>query len=156
MDSKSIGLCPKGFESPRCRLVFSGDMQPPHPAIMYVYICTNINMYVYTTPSNSPCRPQSAMHIHEPAFLYNLFKRFSQAWVVMLGGVGSGCHMLDRYPWHIHPGAIANKQSVAWSSGMILAQGARGPGFNSRSSPFGKSRHSIDAVIPMDRMKVTI
>ena len=27
--------------------------------------------------------------------------------------------------------------SAAWSSGMILASGARGPGFNSQSSPFG-------------------
>ena len=36
-------------------------------------------------------------------------------------GIGCAC---DQHP------------SAAWSSGMILASGARGPGFNSRSSPF--------------------
>ena len=34
--------------------------------------------------------------------------------------------------WHLVP----EQQLVVRSSGMILASGARGPGFNSRSSPF--------------------
>ena len=32
--------------------------------------------------------------------------------------------------------AQLQKRTAVWSSGMILASGARGPGFNSRSSPF--------------------
>ena len=32
-------------------------------------------------------------------------------------------------------GVPHNVVMAAWSSGMILAQGARGPGFNSQSSP---------------------
>ena len=34
----------------------------------------------------------------------------------------------------VYPGMCCS-QLAAWSSGMILASGARGPGFNSRSSP---------------------
>ena len=35
----------------------------------------------------------------------------------------------------------AASASAAWSSGMILASGARGPGFNSRSSPYAHSQY---------------
>ena len=38
---------------------------------------------------------------------------------------------------NIIPNARQCVSSAAWSSGMILASGARGPGFNARSSPWG-------------------
>ncbi len=36
-------------------------------------------------------------------------------------------------------GSMLQQALAAWSSGMILAQGARGPGLNSRRSPFLRS-----------------
>ena len=33
--------------------------------------------------------------------------------------------------------------SAAWSSGMILASGARGPGFNSQNSPLRRGGSSV-------------
>ena len=41
--------------------------------------------------------------------------------------------------------------TAAWSSGMILAQGARGPGFNSRSSPFPTRRERFSEALPSQR-----
>ncbi len=46
----------------------------------------------------------------------------------------------------------AASASAAWSSGMILASGARGPGFNSRSSPFGKQRPVGPTTQPVARI----
>ena len=40
--------------------------------------------------------------------------------------------------FHTHS---CHRQLAAWSSGMILAQGARGPGFNSQSSPVGTHKY---------------
>ncbi len=40
---------------------------------------------------------------------------------------------------------LTRRQLAAWSSGMILASGARGPGFNSQSSPCAGSFPPIRA-----------
>ena len=49
-------------------------------------------------------------------------RRFLMSWCTLCP-----LHIVEAMPI-FHP--------AAWSSGMILASGARGPGFNSRSSPF--------------------
>ena len=41
------------------------------------------------------------------------------------------------------PVGLRQPQMAAWSSGMILASGARGPGFNSRSSPCAGQTRSV-------------
>ena len=40
------------------------------------------------------------------------------------------------FAWPCRSGNIFGGAAAAWSSGMILGLGPRGPGFNSRSSPF--------------------
>ena len=69
-----------------------------------------------------------------PMALFDFFRCFWCAW---LGGaiVGSGSRRHE-IAW------AAEGHLAAWSSGMILAQGARGPGFNSRSSPLHTSRRA--------------
>ncbi len=55
-----------------------------------------------------------------------------------LGARPIGLGRVPRAPEHSRSPSYtcAQKHLAAWSSGMILASGARGPGFNSRSSPF--------------------
>ena len=47
-------------------------------------------------------------------------------------------------------------QQAAWSSGMILASGARGPGLNSRSSPFQLSKIDQCGKIHFSQPKIAI
>ena len=69
---------------------------------------------------------------------------------VLINGIAEASTNADLQPAHVgrkrHGGLCiraffskayvhAASASAAWSSGMILASGARGPGFNSRSSP---------------------
>ena len=39
--------------------------------------------------------------------------------------------------------AMGQYSLAVWSSGMILASGARGPGFNSQNSPLGRDGSGI-------------
>ena len=52
------------------------------------------------------------------------------------GGMSTG---ITLHKWVLKQ-RTARGTLAAWSSGMILASGVRGPGFNSRSSPFRSSR----------------
>ena len=65
------------------------------------------------------------------------------AWPASVGLTGLGCRRgtKSRVPHGCSRSMVLSqifkKQELAvWSSGMILASGARGPGFNSRNSPF--------------------
>ena len=43
MDSKSIGLCPQGFESPRCRLYSEYLVPSPHRLVVKMWRCGRNN-----------------------------------------------------------------------------------------------------------------
>ena len=86
-----------------------------HTTYMHTDKAHNIRANTPNIPHQSTCRLQTACHI-------DLMSRI-------------GCHIAS----------LSNCSSMAaWSSGMILAPGARGPGFNSRSSPCAllKCHHS--------------
>ena len=60
-------------------------------------------------------------------------------WLVRKDPCGPREEMQRKFPQRkgVMFGVPHNVVMAAWSSGRILAQGARGPGFNSRSSPGG-------------------